>query len=120
MILRQQYGGEGKGVELQTALVVVVVVVGMITIDRLGLWAEQKGWIFWRKGNGKRRGSAGSGMLGAMDELFAPSNQHSIEEIQSKKTTRLDASSGQGIDLSTGRVRISPTNNTSAGVDLDE
>lgn len=96
------------GVNVETVIVLAVVVAGLITIDRIGLWAERKGWIFWRKGNGKRV-DAGSGALAVMDELFAPSKTHVIEEVTSKQTTRVDQLSGQRIDLPSGRVYLNPT-----------
>ena len=56
----------------------IIVIVGIYGIHRLASWAEDRGWIYYRKKK------AGGGMLGnALLELQAflePSKRHIIEE----------------------------------------
>ncbi|MBI1361240.1 MAG: hypothetical protein GC155_13265 [Alphaproteobacteria bacterium] len=51
--------------------------VAVFAIDRLCLWMEAKGWIYWRKV--KRRGSAGAAALSTFNEAFDPSSRHAAE-----------------------------------------
>ena len=65
-------------------------VVGLLLLDRLGLWAESRGWIYWRKRRGR---SLGSGVLGGMAEVFQPNQVHYVREL--KRERRLSTVSGQ-------------------------
>ena len=56
----------------------IAVVAGLYLLDRLGLWAEGRGWIFYRK----RQASSGT-MSNAFLEvmkIFDPGKRHVIEE----------------------------------------
>ncbi len=54
-------------------------------LDRIGLWAEKKGYIYWRK---KRSSSSGLGnALGALHAFYQPEVDHIIE-IKEKKTKK--------------------------------
>ncbi|MGW5320279.1 hypothetical protein [Rhodococcus pyridinivorans] len=85
--------------------IAVAVVVGF---DQLALWAERKGWIYWRRHkSGGGSADAGAGMLGVMDELFSPATRHAVEEIAGKQNGRIDLSTSdedRRIDLDSGRV----------------
>ncbi len=58
--------------------VVLAVVVGLLVLDRVALWAEQRGWIYWRRR--KPSPQAGAGMFGELVEMFEPSHRHVVEE----------------------------------------
>ena len=47
--------------------------------DRLLLWAESRGWIFYRKRTPQGGGGA---LLGVATELFQPSQHSAIQEIE--------------------------------------
>jgi hypothetical protein len=61
---------------MQVAIWIVGIAVALFALDRLGLWAESKGWIYWRKV--KRKGSGGGGLIG-LSGLFDPGAQHLAE-----------------------------------------
>lgn len=89
-----------------------IVVVGAIAVavlvgfDQLALWAERRGWIYWRRRKSGSSADAGAGMLGVMDGLFSPGTRHAVEEIAGKQNGRIDLSTGDNgrIDLDSGRV----------------
>ncbi|WP_227999977.1 hypothetical protein [Nocardia australiensis] len=91
-------------------LAVLLVMVGLI-LDRIGLWAEQRGWIYWRKRRPSPSGGAAAGMLGDLQAVLSPSYRHVVEETESKKVLRLNQAAGDGhrsdrvIDLDGGTIR---------------
>lgn len=52
-------------------------------IDRLALWAEDRGWIYWRRK--KAQAGAMSSILMEMNVITNPSAQHVIEAKDAKK-----------------------------------
>lgn len=83
--------------------VVVVILAILFVVDRVLLWAEVHGWIYWRK---RRGSSAGAAAIGELVQVFQPSQQFAREE-----KSRLEAGVEQGraegdIDLELGRVRV--------------
>ncbi|MGN5238300.1 DUF6191 domain-containing protein [Rhodococcus sp. SJ-3] len=93
---------------MEALLIGVTAIVVLVGIDQAALWAERRGWIFWRKSK-PRTADAGSGTLGMMDELFSPAKRHVTEEVVGKRHARIDVAVGDGgwIDLDSGRVRLS-------------
>lgn len=61
---------------MQTAIWIVGIAAALFALDRLGLWAEAKGWVYWRKV--KRKGSAGGGLIG-LSGIFDPGARHLAE-----------------------------------------
>ena len=68
---------------LAAALWIGGVVVTLFMIDRLALWAEARGWIYWRRK--KAQTGAMSSMLMEMNVITNPSAQHVIEAKDAKK-----------------------------------
>lgn len=68
---------------LAAALWIGGVVVTLLVIDRLALWAEARGWIYWRRK--KAQTGAMSSMLMEMNVITNPSAQHVIEAKDAKK-----------------------------------
>lgn len=104
--LRSTAGRVGAMEIVVVGAIAVAIVVGF---DQLALWAERKGWIYWRRHtSGGGSADAGAGMLGVMDELFSPATRHTAEEIVGKQNGRMDLSvGGDGwIDLDSGRVHL--------------
>ena len=66
-------------------------VAALVLLDRLALWAESRGWIYWRKNRGR---SMGSGVLGGLMEVFQPNQVHYVREIQQERKS--SSLSGQG------------------------
>jgi len=56
----------------------------LFVIDRLGLWAERHGWIYWRKARPKTMGRA---VLGSMQEFVEPEVRHVIEAQEQDRVT---------------------------------
>ncbi|RVW02033.1 hypothetical protein EGT50_11425 [Rhodococcus xishaensis] len=80
---------------------VAAVLAGAIILDQFGLWAERRGWIYWRK----KKGTGGSpGALEYMNTLFSPSTQNVVEERESKRVTRVDLATGDELDLDSPTV----------------
>lgn len=73
---------------MQIALWVIGIAVALFAIDQLALWAERKGWIYWRKT--KRRGSAMSDVLTGLDAVTNPAAQHVADAKQAKKLEERD------------------------------
>ena len=68
---------------LAAALWIGGVVVTLFMIDRLALWAEERGWIYWRRK--KAQTGAMSSMLMEINVITNPSAQHVIEAKDAKK-----------------------------------
>lgn len=96
---------------MNVAVIGAVVVAAVVGFDQVALWAERRGWIYWRKHRSGGSADAGAAMLGVMDELFSPAARHTAEEIVGKQNGRIDLSVGDDgwIDLETGRVRLPTT-----------
>jgi hypothetical protein len=61
-----------------------------LVIDRIALWAEAKGWIYWRRT--QRRGT---GSLGYLEPIFQPSITHVVEEETRQHTEAEQDQSGE-------------------------
>lgn len=61
-------------------LVAVVAVVVVAAIHRLALWADARGWIFY-KTKPRFRGSS----LGLIEEIYHPAHEHVIDEEKSEQ-----------------------------------
>jgi Family of unknown function (DUF6191) len=73
-------------------LVSVLVALGLAVflLHRLALWAERRGWIYYRN----RRGSALGSVLGAIDPIYNPGKHHQLEEQRRLEDDRDDEDSG--------------------------
>jgi len=60
---------------------VIVIPVALFALDRLGLWMEARGWIYWRKV--KRKGSGGADVFAAMS-FTEPGAHHAVEARQER------------------------------------
>lgn len=86
-------------------LFAIAVVAVLVAFDRLALWAERRGWIYWRKSEGGR--DAGGGVLGVMDNLLNPATRHLLEEREHKQSTRVDINAAGGeLDLESRTVYL--------------
>lgn len=89
----------------------VVLVVALI-VDRIALWAERKGWIYWRKHSANYGGGV-SGAFGEIQTLLSPSYRHTAEEVEAKKALRVDHATGDNhrivVDLDDNFVQMPVT-----------
>ena len=67
-------------------LLIAAVVIGLFLLDRLALWMEARGWIYWRKI--KPKGGGGAAALTSFHQLIEPGVRDVIEERQEH---RIDA-----------------------------
>ncbi|MBP1771652.1 MAG: family N-acetyltransferase [Holophagaceae bacterium] len=76
------------------------ILLGLYLLDRAGLWAEQRGWIYWRKK--KASGHAlGSATLALQDIFESGKARHVIEAKEDAKMEAPDPGSGRPSTLST-------------------
>ena len=61
-----------------------VAVAGLLALDRLLLWMEIRGWIYWRKTKRKGSGSIAAGLI-AMNAIYDPSAHHLSEARQEQE-----------------------------------
>jgi hypothetical protein len=59
-------------------LVLALVVIALVVIDRLLVWCELRGWIYYRLTPRPIRSSIGNTLL-AIEEMYRPSLRHAIE-----------------------------------------
>lgn len=84
---------------MDVVLWVAGIVVALFVLDRFGVWAESKGWIYWRKGRG--RAAAGS-VFASMAEVFQPSQVHYVQEFKHER--KASAADGQQFEDSADPV----------------
>ncbi|MFT3727501.1 MAG: hypothetical protein QM759_06750 [Terricaulis sp.] len=73
---------------IQAPLWGLVAVAALLVLDRAGLWAESKGWIYWRRT--KRRGSAMSAILSDLNAVTNPAATYVTDAKQAKKLEERD------------------------------
>ncbi|MFI6431517.1 DUF6191 domain-containing protein [Rhodococcus oryzae] len=95
---------------MNAAVAIAALVAACLALDQVGLWAERRGWIYWRKRRPPVDGGAVTGAFGEIQSLLSPSHRHVVDEQRTQKSLRHDASSGDGtrmrIDLGGGTVRL--------------
>lgn len=84
---------------MEVVLWISGIVAALFVVDRLGVWAESRGWIYWRKGRG--RAAAGS-VFASMAEVFQPSQVHYVQEFKHER--RVAAADGQPFEDSADPV----------------
>lgn len=72
---------------LSIALWIVGIVAAYVAIDRIGVWAEGKGWIYWRK---RRGGGLAAAFTDAFDQL-RPETNHVMQAKDAKKLEERDS-----------------------------
>lgn len=69
----------------------LTVPVGLVLFDRLAVWAERRGWIYWRHRPGS---GAGAGALGELIDVFQPSHRVVVEERRAREVRVGEVGSG--------------------------
>ena len=74
------------------SLLLVLLVIGVVglVLHRLALWAERRGWIYYRTGRGSAIGSA----MSAVDPIYNPGKSHQVEEQRRLDDDRDDEDAG--------------------------
>lgn len=63
---------------MRFALIAAAVAAGLYCLHRLAVWAERRGWIYYREKRGSS-GTVGNALL-EVHALFEPSTRHLAEE----------------------------------------
>lgn len=63
---------------MRFALIAAAVAAGLYGLHRLAVWAERRGWIYYREKRGSS-GTVGNALLEVL-ALFEPSTRHVVEE----------------------------------------
>ena len=65
---------------MKTAVVLLVIVAGLLAIDRAALWAETRGWIYWRR---RKRvgGQVGAAVAAELGAILSPAERTRQEVI---------------------------------------
>jgi hypothetical protein len=81
------------------AVAMIGIIAGLFVLDRLGLWMEKRGWIYWRK---KKRESTGggamAGMLTEFQKLVEPQTEHRIQVMEERRE-QAEERKGRGDDV---------------------
>ena len=65
---------------MKTVIVLAAIVAALVTIDRAALWAEARGWIYWRRR--KRVGSqVGAGIAAELGAILSPAERTRQEVV---------------------------------------
>ncbi len=82
----------------------------VLALVPLGIVAQRKGWIDMTGKNAKGRGGAGAGIMGGVDEVFAPTRHEAQQELDRQSSLPAPAPvPGDGdkdIFKSDGKIRI--------------
>ena len=71
-------------------LVIIVTAATLFALDRLALWMERRGWIYWRRhGPG---GGAVAGVFTEMQKIVEPQVKHVIEHRDERNAAERDES----------------------------
>ena len=60
---------------MHPAAVVLIIALAVLALDRLGLWAESRGWIYWRR----RKPEASGAVLNPLVDVFQHGHVHVVE-----------------------------------------
>jgi hypothetical protein len=69
------------------ALWIAGVALALFAADRFGVWAERKGWIYWRK---RGTSSAMSGILSDLNAMTNPAAEYVKQAKEAKKMEERD------------------------------
>ncbi len=92
------------------ALSLLALVLAALLLDQLALWAERRGWIYWRKRKPEVDGGTITGAFGEIQTLLSPSHRHVVDEQRTRTAMRHDTASGDDsgvrVDLDGGTARF--------------
>ncbi|MFD4369961.1 DUF6191 domain-containing protein [Rhodococcus sp. NPDC058521] len=90
---------------------IIVLAFLALVVDRIALWAERKGWIYWRMHRRNHPREAATGAIDELHALLSPAYRHTVAEADAKRMSRVDQATGEdvgvSVDLDSGVVRLS-------------
>ncbi|HET6352615.1 MAG TPA: hypothetical protein VFG89_10880 [Coriobacteriia bacterium] len=81
---------------LRIAFIVAGVAAAFLVLHLLATWAEERGWIYYRKGRG-RNWSVGSAAQ-ELQSLLQPSARHTVEEARRTELVADEAGDSEELD----------------------
>jgi len=88
-----------------------VAILLVLAMDRFLLWAEGRGWVYWRRQ--RVRSGGGGGVFGELIQVFQPSHQFVVEEQQRTEAgveqESADDDQGQPFEFSSKSDPAEPT-----------
>ena len=66
---------------MRLLITILILMVTLAAVDRLFLWMERRGWLYWRRRKHDPRGS----LLGSIDTVFNPVHEHVVEQQETEK-----------------------------------
>ena len=76
----------------------------LFVLDRLALWMERRGWIYWRKRKPSGRGGGLSGVLTDFQQLVEPEVRHVIEAREQERSMKVDLAGQDDGDKGEGKA----------------
>jgi hypothetical protein len=73
---------------IQIVIWIFAIAVAAFVLDRVALWAEEQGWIYWRRK--KASTTALGAILSDLNTVTNPASQHVVEAKQAKKLEERD------------------------------
>lgn len=67
--------------------ILLLIAAGLVLVDRLGLWAESRGWIYWRR----RRSSSGATAFESLSEILVTGAPRYAEEKEAQSGLVVEA-----------------------------
>jgi hypothetical protein len=81
------------------AVAMLGLIAGLFLLDRLGLWMEMRGWIYWRKRQRESTGGgAAAGLLTEFQKLVEPQTEHRIQVMEERRDQAKERK-GRGDDV---------------------
>jgi hypothetical protein len=85
--------------ETYALLAICGLVFAFVAIDRVALWMERRGWVYWRKRKAGGGGGAAAGLLTGFQQIIEPRVEHRIQVMEERNESvghRLGR--GDGVD----------------------
>ncbi|WP_115727178.1 hypothetical protein [Actinomyces culturomici] len=70
--------------------ILALVGLAIVVLDRIGLWAEERGWIYWRK----RQSKSAAAAFDALNRVYNPAHEYFLEEKEREKILPIEVESG--------------------------
>ena len=84
----------------KVAVGALVVIAILFALDRLFLWMEKRGWVYWRRTK-REHGTGGGGTAGILTEfqkLVEPQTEHRIQVMEERRD-QAEERKGRGDDV---------------------
>ena len=66
---------------MRLLITILILMVTLVAVDRLFLWMERRGWLYWRRRKRDPRGA----LLGPIGTVFNPVHEHVVEQQETEE-----------------------------------